>query len=183
MYEHAEARPWMRRLILSPGRHPEPTALASLLARIRATTQEASALPHVVGAAVVSEAPELAEHALCTCGRGLTTAERLRGVLGLFSHPDRLRALLTPTSTPPKSPSSTTPTPQPLAVCPHRSETVQPPSGLVTPHPAPPPLHAAIQMDKNHPDNRRTIDWESDNDDWHSGRRCHGHDHRLTPAQ
>ncbi|MFG2097547.1 hypothetical protein [Streptomyces sp. NPDC048612] len=94
VYEHAEALPWMRRLILSPGRHTEPTALASLLARIRATTQEASALPRFVGAAVVSEAPELAEHALRTCGRALTTAEQLRAVLGLFAHPDRLRALL-----------------------------------------------------------------------------------------
>ncbi|MFJ3950606.1 hypothetical protein ACIPXV_11205 [Streptomyces libani] len=100
VYEHAEARPWMRRLILSPGRHPEPTALASLLTRIRATTQEAPALPHFVGAAVVSEAPELAEHALRTCGRALTTAEQLRAVLGLFAHPDRLRALLAPATGP-----------------------------------------------------------------------------------
>ncbi|MGY5124182.1 hypothetical protein [Streptomyces nigrescens] len=100
VYEHAEARPWMRRLILSPGRHPEPTALAALLTRIRATTQEASALPHFVGAAVVSEAPELAEHALRTCGRALTTAEQLRAVLRLFSHPDRLRALLAPGTCP-----------------------------------------------------------------------------------
>ncbi|MFC9879670.1 hypothetical protein ACFVJW_08685 [Streptomyces libani] len=100
VYEHAGARPWMRRLILSPGRHPEPTALASLLTRIRATSQEAPALPHFVGAAVVSEAPELAEHALRTCGRALTTAEQLRAVLGLFSHPDRLRALLAPATGP-----------------------------------------------------------------------------------
>lgn len=100
VYEHAEARPWMRRLILSPGRHPEPAALASLLTRIRATTQEAPALPHFVGAAVVSEAPELVEHALRTCGRALTTAEQLRAVLGLVSHPDRLRALLDPATGP-----------------------------------------------------------------------------------
>ncbi|WP_127148894.1 hypothetical protein [Streptomyces lydicus] len=100
VYEHAGARPWMRRLVLSPGRHPEPTTLASLLTRIRATTQEAPALPHFVGAAVVSETPELAEHALRTCGRALTTAEQLRAVLGLFSHPDRLRALLAPATGP-----------------------------------------------------------------------------------
>ncbi|WFB10580.1 hypothetical protein LRS74_28750 [Streptomyces sp. LX-29] len=100
VYEHAEARPWMRRLILSPGRHPEPTALAPLLARIRATNREAPALPRFVGAAVVSDAPELAEHALRTCGRALTTAEQLRAVLGLFAHPDRLRALLDPATGP-----------------------------------------------------------------------------------
>ncbi|TJZ54285.1 hypothetical protein FCH28_14050 [Streptomyces piniterrae] len=96
VYEHAEARPWMRRLILSPGRHPEPTALAALQTRIRATTQEAPALPHFVGAAVVSEVPELVEHALRACGRALTTAEQLRAVLQLFSYPERLRALLAP---------------------------------------------------------------------------------------
>lgn len=100
VYEHAEARPWMRRLVLTPGRHREPTALASLMDRIRATTQEAPALPHFVGAAVVSGASELVEHALRTCGRALTTAEQLRGVLGLFSHPDRLRALLAPAAGP-----------------------------------------------------------------------------------
>ncbi|MBL1097883.1 hypothetical protein [Streptomyces coffeae] len=100
VYEHAEARPWMRRLILSPGRHPEPTALAPLLTRIRATTQEAPALPHFVGAAVVSGTPELVEHALTTCGRALTTAEQLRAVLGLFAQPDRLRLLLDPATGP-----------------------------------------------------------------------------------
>ncbi|WP_431774059.1 hypothetical protein [Streptomyces cucumeris] len=100
VYEHAAARPWMRRLILSPGRHTEPTALAPLLARIRATTQEAPALPHFVAAAVVSDIPELAEHTLVTCGRALTTAEQLRAVCGMFPRPERLRALLEATTGP-----------------------------------------------------------------------------------
>ncbi|MFG2210225.1 hypothetical protein [Streptomyces sp. NPDC048638] len=93
VYGHAAALPWMRRRVLAPGRHPA-TALAPLLARIRATTQDPPGQPRYLGAAVVSEVPEVTEHALRTCGPALTTAEQLRGVLQLFAHPARLRTLL-----------------------------------------------------------------------------------------
>ncbi|MCX4825585.1 hypothetical protein OG883_38195 [Streptomyces sp. NBC_01142] len=94
VYAHAEARPWMRRLILVPGRHTEPGALAPLLERIHASQAEPPGLDRFIGAGVVSGVPEVVEHALRTCGSALTSAEQLRGVLGLFAHPERLRALL-----------------------------------------------------------------------------------------
>ncbi|MEU9111491.1 hypothetical protein AB0D04_06805 [Streptomyces sp. NPDC048483] len=94
VYEHPAALPWMRRRILEPGRHPDPTALKPLLDRIRATVQDPPGLAHFVAAAVVSDVPEVAEYALRTRGPALTTAEQLRGVLSLLPHPERLRALL-----------------------------------------------------------------------------------------
>ncbi|WP_411135819.1 hypothetical protein [Streptomyces sp. C10] len=160
VYEHAEARPWMRRLVLSPGRHPEPTALASLLTRIRATTQEAPALPHFVGAAVVSEAPELAEHALRTCGRALTTAEQLLAVLGLFSHPDRLRALLSPATGPaPLHPA--------VADIAHRALEADGEAGsdrlraAVATAEGPEGMVAGLRAGEAEPAWRRTVDWDT----------------------
>ncbi|QKV90786.1 hypothetical protein HUT19_02715 [Streptomyces sp. NA02950] len=94
VYEHPAALPWMRRRILAPGRYPASTALTPLLDRIRATTQDPPGLGHFIAAAVVSDVPEVAEHALRTCGTALTTAEQLRGVQSLLPHPERLRALL-----------------------------------------------------------------------------------------
>ncbi|MEU8825448.1 hypothetical protein [Streptomyces sp. NPDC048636] len=94
VYEHTAALPWMRRRILAPGRYPGSTALTPLLDRIRATTQDPPGLDHFIAAAVVSDVPEVAEHALRTCGTVLTTAEQLRSVQSLLPHPERLRALL-----------------------------------------------------------------------------------------
>jgi hypothetical protein len=94
VYEHRCARSWMRRLILMPGRHADPAALAPLRDRILATQRELPGIPHFVGAGVVSDVPEVVEHAVRVCGTAMTSAEQLRGVLGLLAHPDRLRALL-----------------------------------------------------------------------------------------
>ncbi|MFF7246944.1 hypothetical protein ACFZBU_23915 [Embleya sp. NPDC008237] len=94
VYRHATALPWMRREVLAPGRHPDPGALTALLEEIRACAEDPPDHPHFVGAAVVSDVPALVEHALRTSGRRLTTAEQLRGVLGLFADPARLTGLL-----------------------------------------------------------------------------------------
>ncbi|MBL1101805.1 hypothetical protein [Streptomyces coffeae] len=94
VYEHSAALPWMRRRILAPGRYPDSAVLKPLLVRIRATTQDPPGLEHFIAAAVVSDVPEVAGHALRTCGEALTTAEQLRGVQSLLAHPERLRALL-----------------------------------------------------------------------------------------
>ncbi|OPC78702.1 hypothetical protein B4N89_31550 [Embleya scabrispora] len=94
VYRHATALPWMRREILTPGRHPDPNALAVLWEEIRACTEDPPDHPHFVGAAVVSGIPALIEHALRTQGARLSRAEQLRGLLGLFDEPGRLGALL-----------------------------------------------------------------------------------------
>ncbi|MFC7263884.1 hypothetical protein [Streptomyces lutosisoli] len=94
LYEHRSALPWMRRLVLTPGRHADPAALAPLRERILSTQRELPGIPHFVAAGVVSDAPEVVEHALRVCGRAMTSAEQFRGVLGLLDHPERLRALL-----------------------------------------------------------------------------------------
>ncbi|MEU1199228.1 hypothetical protein ABZ446_23800 [Streptomyces sp. NPDC005813] len=94
VYEHRWARSWMRRLVLTPGRHADPAALAPLRERILATQRELPGVPHFVGAGVVSDAPEVVEHALRVRGTDLTSAEQLRAVQGLLSRPGRLRALL-----------------------------------------------------------------------------------------
>ncbi|MYW04305.1 hypothetical protein, partial [Streptomyces sp. SID3343] len=94
VYRHAAALPWMRRTVLTPGRHAEPGALRALWEAIRTRGADPMDRPGFVGAAVVSDIPELVEHALRTVGPRLSSAEQLRGLWGLFADPDRLRALL-----------------------------------------------------------------------------------------
>ncbi|MGC0416225.1 hypothetical protein [Embleya sp. AB8] len=94
VYRHATALPWMRREILTPGRHADPNALTMLWEEIRTCAEDPPDHPHFVGAAVVSGIPALIDHALRTCGSRLTRAEQLRGLLGLFADPNRLTRLL-----------------------------------------------------------------------------------------
>ncbi|MFE2869324.1 hypothetical protein [Embleya sp. NPDC059259] len=109
VYRHATALPWMRRTVLAPGRHPDPGALTVLLEEIRACAEDPPDHPHFVGAAVVSDVPALVEHALRTGGRRLTTAEQLRGMLGLFVDPPRLGGLLAEVAADPGSPGPGSP--------------------------------------------------------------------------
>lgn len=94
VYRHATALPWMRREVLAPGRHRDPHALGVLWEEIRACAEDPPDHPHFIGAAVVSGIPALVEHALRACATRLTTAEQLRGLLGLFVDPPRLARLL-----------------------------------------------------------------------------------------
>ncbi|WP_028802213.1 hypothetical protein [Streptomyces sp. 142MFCol3.1] len=94
VYEHRWARSWMRPLVLPPGRHAAPAALAPLVERILATQRELPGVPHFVGAGVVSDVPEVVEHALRVRGTDLTGAEQLRALQGPLPHRGRLRAPL-----------------------------------------------------------------------------------------
>ncbi|MYV97168.1 hypothetical protein, partial [Streptomyces sp. SID3343] len=92
VYAHPAALPWMRRVVLTPGRHPRdpqaPHPLAALHETILAHIGEPPTLTHFVGAAIVCDIPELATHALRIGGSTLTPAEQLRGLLSLRRHGD-----------------------------------------------------------------------------------------------